>query len=163
VNLRGCADLFVAPLLFSRLKKEFEMPRNTLGQFEPGTCGNPRGRPRKLPRKIRQEQIRKEFFEAAETLVPIIENGQRKLIPASVAIDKQLALKAASGNLRAIIEWQKMNQRHTMEYVKEQLAYVGQLLESEEIERKFPEDVTDEYKAMLRALRAAIDPDYLPD
>jgi hypothetical protein len=138
------------------------MPRNKLGQFEPGTCGNPRGRPRKLPRKIRPEQLRKDFFEAGETLVPIIENGRRKLIPASAAIDKQLALKAASGNLRAIIEWKKMNQRHTMEYVKEQLAYFGQLMKSEDILRKFPEDVTDEYKAMVRSLRAAIDPDYLP-
>ncbi len=42
------------------------MPRNNLGQFETGTCGNPRGRPRKLPRKVRPEQLRKEFFEAAD-------------------------------------------------------------------------------------------------
>ena len=62
------------------------MPRNKLGQFEPGTCGNPRGRPRKLPRKIRPDQLRRDFFDAGETLVPIIEKGKRKLIPASVAI-----------------------------------------------------------------------------
>jgi len=37
-----------------------------------------------------------------------------------------------------------------------------QLLKSEDILRKFPEDVTDEYKAMTRNLRAAMDPDYLP-
>jgi Family of unknown function (DUF5681) len=138
------------------------MSRNKLGQFEPGTCGNPRGRPRKIPRKIRPEQLRKDFFEAGETLVPIIENGRRKLIPASAAIDKQLALKAASGNLRAIIEWKKMNQRHTMEYVKEQLDHLEQLLKSEDIVRKFPEDVTDEYKALTRHMRSLIDPDYLP-
>jgi hypothetical protein len=138
------------------------MPRNKLGQFEPGTCGNPRGRPRKIPRKIRTEQLRKEFFEAAETLVPIIENGRRKLIPVSVAIDKQLALKAASGNLRAILEWTKMNQRHTAEYVKEQLSYGRQILKSEDIVRKHPEDVTDQYMAMIRNLRATMDPDYLP-
>ena len=137
------------------------MPRNKLGQFEPGTCGNPRGRPRKLPRKVRPDILRKEFFEAGETLVPIIENGKRKLIPARAAIDKQLALKAASGDLRAIIVWQKMCQRHTLEYVKEQLEYFQQLLKSEEIVRKFPEDVTDEYKALTRNLRSAIDPDYL--
>ena len=138
------------------------MPRDKLGQYEPGTCGNPRGRPRKLPRKIDLEQLREEFFEAGETLVPIIENGTRKLIPARAAIEKQLALKAASGDLRAILEWNKMRHRHTLEYVKEQLDYVEQLLKSEDIERKFPEDVTDEYKAMTRDLRAAIDPDYLP-
>jgi hypothetical protein len=144
------------------MNKELDMARNKLGQFEPGTCGNPRGRPRKLPRKIHPDVLRKEFFEAGETLVQIIENGKRKLIPASVAIDKQLAIKAASGNLRAIIEWKKMNQRHTMEYVKEQLDHLEQLLKSEDIVRKFPEDVTDEYKTLTRNMRGAIDPDYLP-
>ena len=137
------------------------MPRNKLGQFEPGTCGNPRGRPRKLPRKIRPEQLRKDFFDAGETLVPIIEKGKRKLIPASVAIDKQLVLKAASGNLRAILEWNKMRHRHTLDYVKTQLDCVEQLLKSEDIVRKFPEDVTDEYMAATKKLRTAIDPDYL--
>jgi hypothetical protein len=144
------------------MNEGLDMARNKLGQFEPGTCGNPRGRPRKTPRKIHPDVLRKEFFEAGETLVPIIENGRRKLIPASAAIDKQLALKAASGNLRAIIEWKKMNQRHTMEYVKEQLDHLEQLLKSEDIVRKFPEDVTDEYKALTRNMRGAIDPDYLP-
>jgi hypothetical protein len=47
-------------------------------------------------------------------LVPIIENGQRKLIPASLAIDKQLLLKAASGDLKAILEWNKMRDKHTL-------------------------------------------------
>ena len=138
------------------------MPRNKLGQFEPGTCGYRRGRPRKLPRKIHPDILRADFFEAGETLVPIIENGRRKLIPASVAIDKQLTLKAASGDLRAIIEWNKMRQRHTLDHLKTQLDSLQQLLKSEEIVRKFPEDVTDEYKALTRNLRSVIDPDYLP-
>jgi Family of unknown function (DUF5681) len=138
------------------------MSRNKLGQFEPGTCGNPRGRPRKVLRKIRTEQLRKEFFEAAGMMVPIIENGQRKLIPAHAAIDKQLALKAASGDLRAILAWTDMNRKHTTAYVKEQLQYHRQILKSEEIIRKHPEDVTDEYKAAVRNLRLTIDPDYLP-
>src|SRR6202790_3962467 len=106
----------------------------------------------------RPEQLRKDFFEAGETLVPIIENGRRKLIPASVAIDKQLTLKAASGDLRAILEWSKMRQRHTVEYDKEQRQYVQQLLKAEDIIRKFPEDVTDDYKAMTKMLRSTIDP-----
>ena len=140
------------------------MPRNKLGQFAPGTCGNPRGRPRKVPRKIHPDLLRADFFEAGETLVPIIENGKRKLIPARVAIDKQLTLKAASGDLRAIIEWTKMHQRHTLDYVKRQLESLEQLIKSEDIVRKFPEDVdvTDKYKALTRNLRSVIDPDYLP-
>ena len=35
-------------------------------------------------------------------------------------------------------------------------------MKSEEIVRKHPEDVTDEYMAMIRNLRATMDPDYLP-
>jgi Family of unknown function (DUF5681) len=138
------------------------MPRNKLGQFEPGTCGNPRGRPRKLPRKIHPDRLRKDFFEISETLVPVLENGRRKLIPASQAIDKQLLLKAASGDLKAILEWSKMRQRHTLDYVKTQIDHLEQLLKSEDIVRKFPEDVTDEYKALTRNMRGLIDPDYLP-
>ena len=139
------------------------MPRNKLGQFEPGTCGNPRGRPRKTRREIRPDQPRKHFFDAGEILVATIENGKRKLIPASVAIQKQLALKAASGDMRAVIEWIKMLERHTSDYDKEQRAYLVQLLKSEDILRKYPEDVTEEYKAATRNLRSMIDPNYLPD
>src|ERR1051326_1381810 len=112
VNPRGYADFICdpAPIHFTN-RGALPMPRNKLGQFEPGTCGNPRGRPRKIPRKITVEQLRKDFFEAGETLVPILENGERKLIPASVAIDKQLTIRAASGDIRAIIEWKKTRHR----------------------------------------------------
>jgi hypothetical protein len=138
------------------------MSRNKLGQFEPGTCGNPRGRPRKVSRTIDSKQPRKEFFEAGEMLVSIVEQGKLREVPARIAIAKQLALKAASGNMRAIIEWSKRDERHTLEYVKEQLENLERLRESEDIIRKFPEDVTDEYKALARYLRSVIDPDYLP-
>jgi ADP-dependent phosphofructokinase/glucokinase len=107
-------------------------------------------------------EVRKDFFEAGEILVPIIEKGKRKLVPASVAINKQLALKAASGDLRAIIEWTKMREIHTSEYEKQQQECVLRLLKSEDIIRKFPEDVTDEYKALTKHLRSMIDPYYLP-
>lgn len=135
------------------------MPRNTKGQFEPGTCGNPRGRPCKTRRKITEEQLREIFFEAGETMVPIIENGRRKLIPASLAIEKQLAVKAASGNLRAIIEWNKRNERHTSEHDKRRLELLDCLIKSEDSIRKYPEDVTDEYKALTAQLRAILEPD----
>jgi len=55
-----------------------------------------------------------------------------------------------------------MHQRHTLDYVKRQLESLEQLIKSEDIVRKFPEDVTDKYKALTRNLRSVIDPDYLP-
>jgi hypothetical protein len=163
VNLRGYADFICNPAPIHLLNRgALPMPRNNVGQFQPGTCGNPRGRPRKLPRKISAEQLRSDFFEAGEMLLPIIENRERKLVPANVAIDKQLAIKAASGDLRAIIEWNKKRQRLTLEYIKNQLSLLETLIKSEDIERKFPEDVTEEFKALTRGLRLSIDPDFLP-
>jgi hypothetical protein len=77
------------------------LARNKFGQFEQGTCGNPRGRPRKKPVEITNEKLRKDFFAAAEAPVSIVENGKRKLIPAHQAIEKQLILKAAMGDMKA--------------------------------------------------------------
>ena len=138
------------------------MSRNSLGQFEPGTSGNPRGRPRKPRRKNDQNQMREDFFEAGEMQVTIVENGKRKSIPISVAIQRKQAVLAASGNMRAIIEWNKAERKHTADYLNEQLACVEQLMKCEEVLRKHPEDVTDDFKALTRMLRSAIDPDYLP-
>jgi hypothetical protein len=141
--------------------EETDMSRNRLGQFEPGTSGNPRGRPRKLRRKMDQNQLREDFFEAGETLVTIVEKGKRKSIPINVAIERKLALLAASGEIRAIVEWQKMRRKHTAEYDNEQQACVEQLMKCEEFLRNHPEDVTDHFKTLIRMLRSVIDPDNL--
>ena len=135
------------------------MPRNAKGQFEPGTCGNPGGRPCKSRRKISEEQLRESFFEAGETMVSIVENGRRKSIPARLAIEKQLAIRAASGDMRAIVEWNKRNERHTSEHAKRRLELLDCLIKSEDNIRKHPEDVTDEYKALTAQLRAILEPD----
>jgi len=138
------------------------MTRNHLGQFEKGTSGNPRGRPRKVRHPVSNNQLRHDFFEAAETLVPVVEGNKRKLIPARAAIDKQLVLKAASGDMKAICEYNKRRERFTLEHVKEQLENLRVILDGEDRIRMFPEDVTDEFKRTVSSLRQVIDPHFSP-
>ena len=138
------------------------MARNHLGQFEKGTSGNPRGRPRKVRHPVSNNQLRQDFFEAAETLVPVLEGNKRKLIPARAAIDKQLVLKAASGDMRAIFEYNKRRERYTLEHVKEQLENLRVILAGEDRIRMFPEDVTDEFKRAISSLKRIIDPHFIP-
>ncbi|MCK1331283.1 MULTISPECIES: DUF5681 domain-containing protein [Bradyrhizobium] len=137
------------------------MSRNPKGQFEKGTTGNPKGRPRKRPHPISDGQIRSDFFEAAEMLVPVVAGNKREMIPARLAIDKQLVIRAASGDMRAICEYNKRRERYTFEHVKQQLKSLELIFEAEDRIRMFPEDVTDEYKRVLALLRMKIDPDYL--
>jgi hypothetical protein len=134
------------------------MARNKIGQFEKGTCGNPRGRPRKAPLRISDEQVRKDFFDIAETPIAIVENGKRKLVPAHIAILKQLVLKAASGDMRAIVECNKMRERFSLEHVKLQMSNLEAIANAEDRLRNFPEDVTDEVKRALKLLTAQLDP-----
>ena len=138
------------------------MTRNHLGQFQKGTSGNPRGRPRKVRHPVSNNQLRQDFFEAAETLVPVLEGNKRKLIPARAAIDKQLVLKAASGDMRAIFEYNKRRERYTLEHVKEQLENLRVILDGEDRIRMFPEDVTDEFKRAISSLKQVIDPHFIP-
>jgi hypothetical protein len=139
------------------------MARNTLGQFEKGTCGNPRGRPRKLPPEITDQKLRRDFFDVAETPIQIVENGKRRSISAHMAIDKQLVKKAVLGETRAMSEYYKRRDRLTMEHVKEQLDLFDQILKHEDHIRKFPEDVTDECKRLLGLLKASMDPHFRCD
>ena len=134
--------------------------RDNSGRFEKGSSGNPKGRPRKTPPVISDEQLRQDFFDAAEALVAIVEGGRRKLIPARLAIEKQLTLKAASGDMKAICEYNKRRDRFTLEHVKLQLANWDAILKAEDRIQKFPEDVTDEVKRVLMLLYAKLDPHF---
>jgi Family of unknown function (DUF5681) len=136
--------------------------RNERGQFEKGVSGNPRGRPRKVQHQISNDHLRQGFFDAMETLVSIAEGGKRKFIPARIAIDKQLVLKAAGGDMRAISECNKRRDRFTFEYGNEQIARLDALYNGLDRARKFPEDVTDEFKRLLKSLSDSIDPYYRP-
>lgn len=132
--------------------------RNHLGQFEKGVCGNPKGRPRKELRRISNDKLREDFFDAAETLVVIVEGGKRKVIPAHAAIELQLVRKATSGDMKAIIEYNRRRDRFTSEHVKEQLSRLETLVNGLDRIRQFPEDVTDEFKNALRLLSESMDP-----
>ncbi|MCP1970814.1 DUF5681 domain-containing protein [Bradyrhizobium elkanii] len=134
------------------------MSRNELGQFEKGTCGNPRGRPRKQPLEISSEKQRRGFFEAAEKPIVLNENGRRKTVSAHEAIMLRLVGKAMSGDMRAIVEYSKWRERYTSDHVKEQLENLEAIIDAEDRIRKYPEDVTDELKRLVKLLRATLDP-----
>jgi hypothetical protein len=89
--------------------------------------------------------------------VSIVENGKRKLIPANMAIQKQLMLKAASGDMRAIVEYNKRRERYCLEHVKVQLSNLEAIANAEDRPRDFPEDVTDEFRRALELLKANLD------
>jgi hypothetical protein len=134
------------------------LSRNNLGQYEKGVSGNPKGRPRKQPRIIWDEGVRNGFFDAAESPVVIVEGGKRKSIPAHAAIELQLARKAASGDMNAIKEFNKRRDRFTVEHVKDQLSRLDTICDMLDSIRRFPEDVTDDFKEALKQLRASLDP-----
>ncbi|MBR0959252.1 DUF5681 domain-containing protein [Bradyrhizobium japonicum] len=138
------------------------MARNRKGQFEKGTTGNPRGRPRKQRHPISDDQVRRDFFEAEETLVPIVVGNKREMVPARVAIDKQLIFKAATGDPRAMAQYYKRKDRFIVEYANQQLENLRVIVESEDRLRQFPEDVTDEFKRALSLLKQTIDRHYYP-
>ena len=138
------------------------MARKTNGQFDKGTCGNPRGRPRKRPHSISDDEARRDFFEAAEMPVPIVLGNKREVVPARIAIDRQLVAKAASGDFRAMREFYKRKDRFVFEHVELQLKNLEVMCAAEDRIRIYPEDVTDEFKRLLAMLRKTIDPDYLP-
>jgi hypothetical protein len=132
--------------------------RNERGQFEKGVSGNPKGRPRKQPRMIWDEKVRNGFFDAADSLVGVVERGKHKRIPAHEAIELRLAQLAASGDLPAIKEFNKRRDRFTAEHVQEQLSRLDTICDMIDKIRRFPEDVTDDFKEALKQLRASLDP-----
>ncbi len=94
--------------------------------------------------------------------VPIIEGNERKMVPAREAIDKQLVVKAVSGDMRAMREYYRMRDRYTIEHVKLQLENLRVIVEAEDRIREFPEDVTDEFKYQIQLLKQIIDQNFLP-
>jgi hypothetical protein len=138
------------------------MRRNSKGQFEKGTCGNPKGRPRKRSYLITDVQLRRDFFDAAEMPVPIVIGNRREVVPARVAIDRQLVAKATSGDIRAMCEYYKRKDRFRLEHVELQLKNLEAIFAAEDRIRMFPEDVTDEFKQIVLLLRRKIDPEFMP-
>ncbi|WP_300578175.1 DUF5681 domain-containing protein [Phenylobacterium sp.] len=76
------------------------------GQFKPGQSGNPKGRPRKRAVSSDADADRI-FLEEALKLVPIVENGKRKKVPALQAIYKRCIQLAMQGDHRAINSFNK--------------------------------------------------------
>src|SRR5882757_6193642 len=154
--------LFVAPLLFTFVIEEFPVSRDKNGRFT--DCGNPKGRPMTLKYSpepgIAHSVQRNDFFEVDNAPISITENGKRKQISVRKAIYQKLAYNAASGDTRAAVEWNKMRTRFVSEYVDEQMEMVAQIWRSEKVAQDSPEDVTDRFLEVLRALKLMIGPGY---
>jgi len=138
------------------------MSRDEGGRFKPGHCGNPKGRPRKVPRETSPRQIRDDFFAAADMPVPIVENGKRKIIPARIAINRQLTKKAVEGDTRAILEWKKAEHKYTKEFFDEQISLLETLVETEKICREGPEEGTEKLLEIMRQAKALLVPGMRP-
>lgn len=138
------------------------MSRNKRGQFKPGFCGNPKGRPRKQPREISPRQIRKTFFALGEMPVTVVEGGKRKTITADEAIDKQLLMKAVAGERWALQLYHKRRDKLVLEYFDEQTSLLKTYVETEKLNREFPEEVTEKLLEVMRDTRALLDPGFQP-
>ena len=138
------------------------MSRNERGRYAPGYCGNPKGRPRKQPPAISSEQVRKDFFEVREMPVTVVENGKRKTIPARIAINQQLTKKAVEGDMRAILEWKKAENKYISEFVDEQLSLLQTYVETIKHCEEAPEEVTEKLLELLREVRALLAPGFRP-
>jgi hypothetical protein len=100
-------------------------PRNT--QFQKGVSGNPRGRPKKAA------EFHSTFMKESESLMTIIDNGQRRRISKLEAIAKQLHNKALTGNIQALRIYVALYP---------QLREIA-ALQSKDLERSHPSQFTD--------------------
>jgi hypothetical protein len=138
------------------------MSRDQNGRFT--DCGNPKGRPKTLkytpPAVIGPNLERDDFFEIDNSPVTVTENGARQQVSVRKAIYRTQAYSAASGNIRAAVEWNKMRTRFIAQYVDDQLSMLAQIVESEKIARHSPEDVTDKFHEALKNLKSMLGPGY---
>jgi hypothetical protein len=134
------------------------MARNERGQFMPGTSGNPDGRPRKVEPDMFEDTDRDIFFEIDNEDIPVNVGGRPVKMTIRKAIDRQMAIKAASGDIRAIIEWNKRRDRYIKKYAQDTTATIEQLVASLKIVKEHPEDVTDDYLNALKVILESLHP-----
>jgi hypothetical protein len=81
------------------------------GWFKKGTSGNPKGRPKGAKNQAA-------LLEAiVNAVIPVTENGRKKMISKREAALIQLANKAAGGDLRAIKMLEGLYERHCKSHV----------------------------------------------
>ncbi len=119
-------------------------PKHT--QFQKGVSGNPTGRPKKAA------DFHSIFMKESESLMTIIDNGQRRRISKLEAIAKQLHNKALTGNIQALriyialyprlreigaLQSKGLERKHASQYTEEELEkMLDDALKKEKKERK---------------------------
>jgi hypothetical protein len=109
-------------------------PQST--RFQPGRSGNPKGRPKGCL------NVRTLLAATLRERVVINENGQRKAVTKLEAALKQLTNKAASGDLRAIVQLVELA---TEAEEKENMA-VPQKVVTGEIDQKVMQGILDRFQ-----------------
>ena len=106
-------------------------PKNT--QFQKGSSGNPRGRPKK------PVDFDHELIKESKSPVTVNENGRPKRISKHNVVLKQLMKQAMTGNIHAaklyLDHYQRVLEKATLSAVQQP---------SVPLERKDPKDLTDE-------------------
>jgi hypothetical protein len=135
------------------------MARDEHGRFLPGASGNRFGRPRKIVNTdVDEDSDREAFFDIDNEVIPITVGGRKVKMTIRKAIDRQMALKAASGHLPAMIQWSKRRDRYIKQLVEQTGRLIEQLVEGAERIKDNPEDVTDDYIEVVKACIAGLNP-----
>jgi hypothetical protein len=71
-------------------------------RFKPGQSGNRHGRPPKEQRAATHRQIRQDILGEMENITTVMIDGRPEQVPMIVLIVRQLMMRAAKGELRAI-------------------------------------------------------------
>lgn len=129
------------------------------GRFQKKFSGNPKGRPPRTRRRFDDEQMREDILRALEESTTITVGGKRQTVPIMQVIYKQLFAKAANGDVRCIIKAIELREK-TIAAQREKFDSLVKLCV--ELEKRDPDDRTDEDIAFMQYVNSKLSDPYNP-